>query len=105
MTTKTSIPEPDSCASNSNPYALGGFTFDLSYNFAITSGSSIGVVQANSFNQCVLFCAQANNCAAIQYEKPTMRCSGFSDFTGTSANRMFGVAIKEVDTPTTTTTA
>ncbi|KAJ4266067.1 hypothetical protein NW762_004040 [Fusarium torreyae] len=104
MTTTTSVPEPDSCASDSNPYTDSGATFDLFCSFDVTGGSSIGVVQANSFNQCVLFCAESSSCAAIQYEKATMLCSGYSSITGTSANNSFDVAIKVVATATTTAT-
>ncbi|KAK2933636.1 hypothetical protein FoTM2_004879 [Fusarium oxysporum f. sp. vasinfectum] len=83
MTTTTTAALSE-CRSDSNPYTDSGVDFDLSCDNSITSGTSIGVVQANSFNQCVFFCAQASNCAAIQYEKATMLCSGFSSFTGTS---------------------
>ncbi|KAG7424140.1 hypothetical protein Forpi1262_v015172 [Fusarium oxysporum f. sp. raphani] len=102
MTTTTSAALSE-CRSNSNPYTDSGFDFDLSCDNSITSGTSIGRVQANSFNQCVFFCAQASNCAAIQYEKATMLCSGFSSFTGTSGNAQFDVAVKQVATTTTTT--
>ncbi|KAJ4078411.1 hypothetical protein NW761_011924 [Fusarium oxysporum] len=102
MTTTTSAALSE-CRSNSNPYTDSGFDFDLSCDNSITSGTSIGRVQANSFNQCVFFCAQASNCAAIQYEKATMLCSGFSSFTGTSGNAQFDVAVKQVVTTTTTT--
>ncbi|CVL00261.1 uncharacterized protein FPRN_08566 [Fusarium proliferatum] len=95
ITTTTSAAALSECRSDSNPYSDSGSTFDLSCDFSVDSGTSIGVVQANSFNQCVFFCAQASNCAAIQYEKSTMNCSGFSSFTGTSANAQFDVAVKQ----------
>ncbi|TVY65877.1 hypothetical protein Focb16_v009893 [Fusarium oxysporum f. sp. cubense] len=100
MTTTTTAALSE-CRSDSNPYTDSGVDFDLSCDNSITSGTSIGVVQANSFNQCVFFCAQASNCAAIQYEKATMLCSGFSSFTGTSGNPQFDVAVKQVATTTT----
>ncbi|KAL7767169.1 hypothetical protein ACKLNR_001470 [Fusarium oxysporum f. sp. zingiberi] len=100
MTTTTTAVLSE-CRSNSNPYTDSGVDFDLSCDNSITSGTSIGVVQANSFNQCVFFCAQASNCAAIQYEKATKLCSGFSSFTGTSGNTQFDVAVKQVATTTT----
>ncbi|KAG4263689.1 hypothetical protein FPRO04_11350 [Fusarium proliferatum] len=95
ITTTTSAAALSECRSDSNTYSDSGSTFDLSCDFSVDSGASIGVVQANSFNQCVFFCAQASNCAAIQYEKSTMNCSGFSSFTGTSANAQFDVAVKQ----------
>ncbi|KAL5625679.1 hypothetical protein FOBRF1_000022 [Fusarium oxysporum] len=101
MTTTTTAVLSE-CRSNSNPYTDSGIDFDLSCDNSITSGTSIGVVQANSFNQCVFFCAQASNCAAIQYEKATKLCSGFSSFTGTSGNTQFDVAVKQVAATTTT---
>ncbi|EXL99300.1 hypothetical protein NOF04DRAFT_5883 [Fusarium oxysporum II5] len=102
MTTTTTAALSE-CRSDSNPHTESGVDFDLSCDNSITSGTSIGVVQANSFNQCVFFCAQSSNCAAIQYEKATMLCSGFSSFTGTSGNAQFDVAVKQVATTTTTT--
>ncbi|KAF5703492.1 hypothetical protein FGLOB1_9064 [Fusarium globosum] len=95
ITTTTSAAAWSECRSDSNPYSDSGSTFYLSCDFSVDSGASIGVVQANSFNQCVFFCAQASNCAAIQYEKSTMNCSGFGSFTGTSANAQFDVAVKQ----------
>ncbi|KAG7413541.1 hypothetical protein Forpe1208_v006943 [Fusarium oxysporum f. sp. rapae] len=100
MTTTTTAALSE-CRRNSNPYTDSGFDFDLSCDNSIIGGTSIGVVQANSFNQCIFFCAQAFNCASIQYEKATKLCSGFSSFTGTSGNTRFDVAVKQVATTTT----
>ncbi|KAF4449059.1 hypothetical protein F53441_7603 [Fusarium austroafricanum] len=102
-TTTSAAPDPSSCAALSNPYTDSGSSFDLECSFTVTSGTSIGNVQANSFQQCVFFCAQASNCAAISYTKSSMNCQGFSSFSGTTANNLFDVAIKRVATTTTAT--
>ncbi|KAH7268997.1 uncharacterized protein BKA55DRAFT_682091 [Fusarium redolens] len=51
-TTTSSGPDPSSCASTSDPYSVGGSTFDINCNFAVTGGTSIGIVHANSFQEC-----------------------------------------------------
>ncbi|RSL58755.1 hypothetical protein CEP53_006034 [Fusarium sp. AF-6] len=103
-TTTSSPPEPDECTSLSDPYNVGGFDFDLSCNTAVTSfGNSIGQAQANSFSQCVLFCAESPSCGGVQYHKSNMLCDGYTLITGTTGNNLFHVAIKLY--PTTTTSA
>ncbi|RTE82794.1 hypothetical protein BHE90_002703 [Fusarium euwallaceae] len=103
-TTTSSAPEPDECSTLSDPYNVGGFDFDLSCNTAVTSfGNSIGQAQANSFSQCVLFCAESPSCGGVQYHKSNMLCDGYTLITGTTGNNLFHVAIKLY--PTTTTSA
>ncbi|RSL49481.1 hypothetical protein CEP54_012405 [Fusarium duplospermum] len=100
-TTTSSAPEPDSCASLSNPYSVDGSNFDLFCNHDVISGVSIGQVQANSFAQCVFFCAESSNCAAIQFTKSNRQCQGFSSITGTTGDNLYDVAVKKVPAATT----
>ncbi|KAI6750471.1 hypothetical protein HG530_014752 [Fusarium avenaceum] len=100
--TTSSAPEPNSCPLTSNPYTDEGSTYDISCGSAITGGSSIGVSTATNFQQCIFFCSQAANCAAIQYERATNACSGFSSFSGTTRSSGFDIAVKQATTTTTT---
>ncbi|KAF4952742.1 hypothetical protein FGADI_6494 [Fusarium gaditjirri] len=50
MTTTTTTAALSECRSDPNPYSDSGSTFDLSCDFSVDSGTSIGVVTANSFN-------------------------------------------------------
>ncbi|RFN54430.1 hypothetical protein FIE12Z_1218 [Fusarium flagelliforme] len=107
MTTTTAA-APNSCRALSDPYTDSGVTFDLSCDSRVSTGISIGNRPANSFQQCVFFCATTPSCAAISFTKSSRNCQGFSSFDGTVADNLFDVAIKQVisttaaEAPTTT---
>ncbi|KAF5616751.1 uncharacterized protein FTJAE_12898 [Fusarium tjaetaba] len=92
-TTTTAAPQSE-CEAASSPYTEQGVNFDLSCNTVITGGSSVGTAPASSFNQCIYFCAVYSSCVAVQYERATGSCTGFSSMTGTSANNDYDAAIR-----------
>ncbi|KAJ4142909.1 hypothetical protein NW765_000047 [Fusarium oxysporum] len=92
-TTTTAAP-PSECENTSNPYTVSGVDFTISCNSVVTGGTSVGTAPSNSFNQCVSFCVAFSACVAIQYERATGSCTGFSAMGGTAANSAFDVAAR-----------
>ncbi|KAH7481019.1 hypothetical protein FOMA001_g7506 [Fusarium oxysporum f. sp. matthiolae] len=92
-TTTTAAP-PSECENTSNPYTVSGVDFTISCNSVVTGGTSVGTAPSNSFNQCVSFCVAFPSCVAIQYERATGSCTGFSAMGGTAANSAFDVAAR-----------
>ncbi|KAL4725823.1 hypothetical protein ACLX1H_006497 [Fusarium chlamydosporum] len=95
LTTTTTTAAPQSeCQSANSPYTVQGVDFNLSCDTVITGGNSVGVAPATDFNQCVYFCAVFSSCVAVQYERATGSCTGFSAYSGTSAKSNFDAAIR-----------
>ncbi|KAH7187057.1 hypothetical protein BKA60DRAFT_602472 [Fusarium oxysporum] len=92
-TTTTAAP-PSECENTSNPYTVSGVDFTISCNSVVTGGTSVGTAPSSSFNQCVSFCVAFPSCVAIQYERATGSCTGFSAMGGTAANSAFDVAAR-----------